>query len=241
MTDMGEVTQLPSDFDGRVRVFPLPNLVVFPHAMQPLHVFEPRYCEMLLESLASDRLIAMATLATKGGLAKTEGPLSPPALEQYVCIGRVISHVTSEDETHNVLLLGAQRARLRHELETGRAFRMAEVEVIPDVYPPPGAPARQQLRRRVLNAFRDVIPDAGEVHKNLHELMAGQMPLGPITDIIAYTMHFPSSIKLDLLGEGDVDQRAERLAETLERLAAEKEEVAGSSGGNPFPPPFSSN
>lgn len=241
MTDMGEVTRLPSDFDGRVRLFPLPNLVVFPHAMQPLHVFEPRYCEMLLESLASDRLIAMATLATKTGLAEMTGPLDPLPLEQYVCIGRVISHVTSEDEKHNILLLGAQRARLRHELETGRSFRMAEVEVIPDIYPPSGAPARQHLRRRVLNAFREVIPDAGEVHKNLHELMAGQMPLGPITDIIAYTMHFSSSIKLDLLGEGNVDQRAERLAETLERLAVEKEETAEATDGNRFPPPFSSN
>ena len=51
------------DFGGRVRVFPLPNLVLFPHVMQPLHIFEPRYRELLEDALAGDRLIAMALLA----------------------------------------------------------------------------------------------------------------------------------------------------------------------------------
>ena len=41
MTDLEQFTQLPPEFDGRVRLFPLPELVVFPSAMQPLHIFEP--------------------------------------------------------------------------------------------------------------------------------------------------------------------------------------------------------
>ncbi len=50
------------DFAGKVRVFPLPNLVLFPHVMQPLHIFEPRYRELLEDALAGDRLITMALL-----------------------------------------------------------------------------------------------------------------------------------------------------------------------------------
>ena len=53
---------LPTDFDGIVRLFPLPNLVMFPHVIQALHIFEPRYCEMLSEALESDHLITMAVL-----------------------------------------------------------------------------------------------------------------------------------------------------------------------------------
>ena len=49
-------------FAGSVRLFPLPNLVLFPHVMQPLHVFEPRYRSLLEDALASDRLITMALL-----------------------------------------------------------------------------------------------------------------------------------------------------------------------------------
>ena len=50
-------------FSGTARLFPLPNLVLFPHVMQPLHIFEPRYRSMLEDALASDGLIAMALLA----------------------------------------------------------------------------------------------------------------------------------------------------------------------------------
>ncbi|HJS07899.1 MAG TPA: LON peptidase substrate-binding domain-containing protein, partial [Pirellulales bacterium] len=47
-------------FSGVVRLFPLPNRVVFPHVMQPLHIFEPRYREMLNDALDGDGLIAMS-------------------------------------------------------------------------------------------------------------------------------------------------------------------------------------
>src|SRR5688500_2748976 len=123
MSDLEQVTRLPQDFDGCVRLFPLPELVVFPHAMQPLHIFEPRYCDMLLESLATDKLIAMATLTSGVG-----DLLSPrPAIAATVCIGKVVSHAETEDGRHNILLIGAKRARVIREIDTNRSFRMAEV------------------------------------------------------------------------------------------------------------------
>lgn len=237
MSDMESVTRLPEDFDGRVRLFPLPDLVVFPHAMQPLHIFEPRYCDLLAEALATDRLIAMATLQPgASGLAAEPSAAAP--IGPFVCIARIVSHVSTEDGRHNVLLLGARRARLLRELETQRSFRMAEVAPIAEVYPPEGVAARQTLRQRVLEAFADVIPPAGDVQRNLHELMAGQMPLGPITDIISFTLQFDYRRKLALLGEGNVDQRAEQLVQALKQLAAAAASEPGNEG---FPPPFSVN
>ena len=50
------------DFSGVVRLFPLPNVVLFPHVMQPLQIFEPRYLELLDDALADDGLLAMALL-----------------------------------------------------------------------------------------------------------------------------------------------------------------------------------
>jgi ATP-dependent Lon protease len=50
MDNLEEITRLPDDFDGQVRLFPLPELVLFPHALQPVHIFEPRYCELLLDA-----------------------------------------------------------------------------------------------------------------------------------------------------------------------------------------------
>src|SRR6266481_4652099 len=67
----------PEEFSGRARLFPLPNLVVFPHVMQPLHIFEPRYRAMLEDSLADDRLIGMA-LPAPGWENDYEGRLPLP-------------------------------------------------------------------------------------------------------------------------------------------------------------------
>ncbi len=68
MATWDDITGLPQSFNGQVRLFPLPNLVLFPHAMQPLHIFEPRYCDMLQDAMATDQLITMATLV--GGVRR---------------------------------------------------------------------------------------------------------------------------------------------------------------------------
>jgi hypothetical protein len=47
------------DFSNRCRLFPLPDVVLFPHALLPLHIFEPRYRQMTEDALASDRLVTM--------------------------------------------------------------------------------------------------------------------------------------------------------------------------------------
>ena len=270
MHDLSDVTRLPDDFDGRVRLFPLPGLVLFPHAMQPLHIFEPRYCELLLESLKGDRLIAMATLSGPGpgtpaagnpvagapvtGDAGIPGGGTGPAIDPIVCIGKIISHAELEDDRHNILLVGAQRARVRHEFDAGRPFRIGEVDVLPDIYSPAGAQRRRKLKQELLDAFAAIVPATSGAKKSLHELMAGQMGLGPITDIIAYTLPFEIDDKLRLLAESDVDDRARDLVELLRSGRIELSSVSveeqslgpfESDDGTPrepgFPPPFSLN
>ncbi len=243
MDDLDDLTRLPDDFDGRVRLFPLPDLVLFPHAMQPLHIFEPRYCEMLNEALSGDHLIAMSTLT--GGLASTAD--SDPPIASTVCLGKIVSHAEVENERHNVLLVGTRRARIATELDAGRAFRMAAVEVLDDVYSPAGSEGRPQLKHDLLQAFGEVIPASANTQQNLHDLMAGQMSLGPITDIIAYTLPFEVDAKLRLLGDQDVDTRAAELIRLLRSGSVDLNSVSpvefsGETGDRQdFPPPFSLN
>ena len=59
---MSDDVTVPSSFDGNVRLFPLPNVVLFPHVLLPLHIFEPHYRQMTADALASDRLLAMVLL-----------------------------------------------------------------------------------------------------------------------------------------------------------------------------------
>lgn len=244
MDDLEDVTRLPEDFDGRVRLFPLPELVVFPHAMQPLHIFEPRYCEMLAESLEGDHLIAMATLT--GGMPSWT--TQHPPIASTVCLGKIISHAELEDDRHNIYLVGTRRARVIREIDAGRPFRMAEIQVADDFYSPTGTENRSELKKELLRAFSKVIPASKTVQQNLHELMAGQISLGPITDIIAYTLPFTAEQKLKLLADPNVDSRAKEL---VRLLGSEAINFAGDQGdssahesqdsGERFPPPFSRN
>lgn len=245
MTDLEQFTELPADFDGRVRLFPLPDLVVFPNAMQPLHIFEPRYCEMLEEALATDRLIAMATMTPGWQQAFSQHPLASvvPPIDPHVCICRIVSHAPTDEDRHNILLVGLRRARIAQEEQTQRPFRTAQVDVLEDMYPVSGASKRPVLKKRLLDAFRSLIPDVADVQKNLHELMASQMKLGAVTDIIGFTMQFDGAAKLSLLGESNVDRRAELLIEVLEKRASGSEAATSYAvpHGGKFPPPFSLN
>jgi ATP-dependent Lon protease len=248
MGDLEDLTRLPDDFDGRVRLFPLPSFVLFPHAMQPLHVFEPRYCEMLADALKGDELITMATLV--GGVAMTK---DRPPTAPTVCIGRIVSHVEREDERHNILLVGIRRARIINEIDAGRPFRIASVEVLDDLYPPTGLNGRSELRSKLLAAFAKVIPSTESVQQGLDELQAGSMALGPITDIISHTLPLAASLKLQLLAEADVDRRAGQLIEFLDSgavslQAGSDDQTPQNSASDsstprrmPFPPPFSLN
>jgi ATP-dependent Lon protease len=196
--------RLPADFSGMVRLFPLPNLVLFPHVVQPLHIFEPRYCEMLLEALSADRLITMATL--RPGWELLSG--GQPPISEVVCIGQIISHAPTQEERHNILLIGLSRARIVEELDVQRPFRMATVEVIDDVYPTVGAAERMKLQQNLLEIYRRFIPEGTLAKESFQQMLSSQMSLGMLTDLIGFTMPLPIPIKEQLLGTSNVDARA---------------------------------
>jgi Lon protease-like protein len=231
MPNYEQYRQLPHDFSGVVRLFPLPNLVMFPGVLQPLHVFEPRYVNMLEDALAGDRLIAMALLAP-GWEKEYDGR---PPIAPLVCIGRIASHAPTESGRYNVLLVGARRARIVEELAPQRSFRQARVTLLDDEYPEDDAAARSQLRRRLVEAFAALLPSSSAARQQFQQLLAGQAPLGLVTDILAHSLALELPRKLELLQECNVDRRAEMLI----AAAAEKVDVADDDGT--FPPDFSEN
>ena len=142
------------DFSGKGRLFPLPNLVLFPHVMQPLHVFEPRYRDLLEDALAGDRLIVMAVLAP-GWEEDYEGR---PKLYPMACLARITTHCRLADGTYNALVLGLRRVRLLRELAPARPFREAEIELCEDHYR--GCPLTQQwaLQQKFRDALMHILP-----------------------------------------------------------------------------------
>src|SRR3982750_117508 len=98
-----------------VPLFPLPNLVLFPRAVQFLHIFEDRYKAMTDDVLTGDRRIALALL--RPGWEKSY--YSRPAIEPVVCVGRILSAERLPDGKYNFLLQGEARALIVAERDDG--------------------------------------------------------------------------------------------------------------------------
>jgi Lon protease-like protein len=221
---------------GQVRLFPLPGLVMFPHVVQPLHIFEPRYCDLLEDALASDRLIAMVLLEP-GWEQDYEGR---PAIAPVACLGKIIAHERLPTGRHNILLRGLRRAAIRRELTSQRTFRQAEVDLLDDFYPASGEKRRAKLQRQLVELARELLPDSASLHHELDELLAAQVSLGMLSDIFAFTLGFSTSVKQRLLTEWNVDRRASILTEKLTALS-DRLKLPAEAAESDFPPPFSLN
>jgi ATP-dependent Lon protease len=219
-------------FSGKARLFPLPNLVMFPHVMQPLHIFEPRYRALMADALAGDQLLAMTMLAP-GWENDCEG--RPPLLP-IGCLARVASYQQQPDDRYNVLLLGLRRVRLIAELAPTRPFREAQVEILADEYPPSGGAARPALQHSLVKTFQKLLPQL-DLSDQLEELLGNNLPLGVLTDIVAYALDLDVAAKEALLAEQNVDQRAAALLKHLS--PPDGNVLLGRLAG--FPPKFSVN
>lgn len=216
-------------------LFPLPSVVLFPGARLPLHIFEPRYRQLLEDSLADDRLIAMAVLAP-GWENDYEGR---PPLYPIACLGQVATCHRLDDGTYNLLVLGLRRIRLVRELDPVNKFREAEVELCEEFCPAKQDPARGSLQRRLRQAFMKILPLLPEAHEQLDQLLSADMTLGMLTDVISYMLDIELPDKHALLSELDVFRRAEMLLEHL--TSAADDNTPGKSGVILFPPQFSLN
>jgi Lon protease-like protein len=220
-------------FSGVARLFPLPNLVLYPHVMQPLHVFEERYREMIEDALAGDKLIAMALLEP----GWEDDYDSRPPVAEFACLGKIVAHHRLEDGRYNLLLLGVQRVRIARELDPLRSFRQARVELIDDSYDFKSTGERKRLQEKLISAFRKQLPCACQLPEQLEEMLSSHLPLGLLTDLAAYALPLELEVKQQLLAECRVSARAEILLDQVASLAAD----SSTSASRAFPPSFSDN
>lgn len=96
------LTEIDEKVLEEVPVFPLPQVVLFPHAQLPLHIFEPRYRTMLEDCLASNGAIIIAQLDRKGG----------GRINEYAGAGVITEHTKLPDGRSNIIVSGRVRVRL---------------------------------------------------------------------------------------------------------------------------------
>lgn len=105
-----------------IPIFPLAGAVLFPRLLLPLHIFEPRYRQMVRDALAGDKRIGMIQ-------PRDDGPV--PALFEIGCIGELAEVETLSDGRFNIVLAGVSRFRIRRELDVSTPYRQVEAEFDP--------------------------------------------------------------------------------------------------------------
>jgi Lon protease-like protein len=103
----------------RIPVFPLAGALLFPRTQLPLHIFEPRYREMVRDALAGDRLI---------GMIQPRDGNEPPALFGTGCLGHIEAAEELEDGRFNLVLEGLSRFRIARELNVDTPYRQVEAD-----------------------------------------------------------------------------------------------------------------
>ena len=107
----------------RLSIFPLPGAILFPSLQLPLHIFEPRYRELVGSALAKDRLI---------GMIQPQRNAEGSPIYEIGCLGRIGDVEALEDGRYNIVLEGVSRFKVVRELDVTTAFRQVEAELIED-------------------------------------------------------------------------------------------------------------
>ncbi|MCP3983321.1 MAG: LON peptidase substrate-binding domain-containing protein [bacterium] len=193
-------------------LFPLSNVTLFPGTGAPLHIFEPRYRQMMQAALAADRVLVMATVRPEQAHEMAEAPPIYP----LACAGFIQSHQELADGRFNLRLQGTQRVRILRELPAtdDRLYRIGEFERLEETIL--DAAHCTRLRDRVTEHLTVLVREATGLA--LDHTMSGvaSMDLATFTDSVCQTVDLPVQEKQALLEADSIDERLLRLEGTLE-------------------------
>jgi Lon protease-like protein len=126
-TREGQLHELVARASSRIKLFPLPEATLFPNQGLPLHVFEPRYRELMRDALDGDRVVGIPQIRPEE-VARANS--AAPELYPVLGVGVVTQHQSLADGRYNVIIRGVARARLLSELATEKSYRVANVELL---------------------------------------------------------------------------------------------------------------
>jgi Lon protease-like protein len=225
---------LPEGFSNVVRLFPLPNLVLFPGVVQALHLFEPRYRALMADALAADELITMAFLKPDWQAEIAERP----AIAKTVCIGKILSHTELDDGRYNLFLVGAKRARIVKELSRDKPYRMAKVEILEDF--DDGASDIPSLRAKIVAEFRNLAGFRSSWNPEaMDQFVNDDLPFGHLVDMICYSCGALPDQQQAVLETSELGRRGEMVRQLLREQIESKQ--TESTRTQEFPPGFSLN
>jgi len=197
----------PFPIPDRVPVFALPNVVFFPKTYLPLHIFEPRYRQMVADAATNGQCIAMALLK-EGWEPDYYG--NPP-IYPIICVGRLVSVQPLPDGRSNILLQGLERADVQTEYFE-KPYREAGIAAKPNV-------SDRQLTPDVRHSLMATLEDylrARDGSSTCESLFRDEMNDEVLVNILATHLDCTPVEKQFLLEADSLHQRARRLGDLIQ-------------------------
>ena len=141
-----------SDLPDTIPVFPLTGALLLPGGQLPLNIFEPRYLEMINDSLRGEKIIGMI----QPGLSGTHNPDDPIPLSKVGCLGRISTFQETGDGRLHISLSGVCRFNVIEEISVNTGYRQCKIEVI-EADLADLSEGDDVDRDAVLNAFRNYL------------------------------------------------------------------------------------
>ena len=218
------------DFNGTAPLFPLPNVALYPHVVQPLHMFEPRYRQMTADAVAADGFLALAVLRPghDDTYNRKDAPIYPTA-----CLGRITGSRELPDGRWDVTVQGLSRVTVTRELPGEELYRVGEMELRPDCLEE-DSPEIRRVSGGVIESFGRLYPQMAE-HPMVEKMLRSDLPFAVLCDFIAHATEIETETAARILCEPDVCSRGRILNGYLTAKLATKR------AARPFPPAFSAN
>lgn len=188
----------------QVPLFPLPDVVFFPGTVLPLHVFEPRYRQLVEDCLAGDRRLAVVLLRPGWG----KDYHGRPPVHPVAGLGEIIHTERLADGRFNILLDGRMRVRIEEELPVDRPYRVVRVRPLADVLPPGGVASLAERLLTLRAAHGKLLEVMGQGHADVvaRLTVAGASP-GAVIDRIVAAVVPDAAVRQRVLEVLDVGQR----------------------------------
>jgi len=215
-----ETATIHVNFARPAPLFPLRSVVMLPHAMAPLHVFEPRYRQMVQHALDGPGLVALAVLAERR--EELADAVGEPPVRPVVCLGRIAQHEQLADGRFNVLLQGVCRARIRREMppEGDRLYRMALLQPLEASTAPTHSEARRLRRRLRRKLSQPPLTQLALAQGVCNYLQSEEKPVEVALELMGMSIAQNPQRRYELLAEPDPQRRARIIEGELDELGA---------------------
>ncbi|MEE8586488.1 MAG: LON peptidase substrate-binding domain-containing protein [Acidobacteriota bacterium] len=194
-----------------IPIFPLPNLVLFPRTVLPLHIFEPRYRQMVAHCLEKELPIGIVLL--KPGSQKEEAGTEPTY--EIGSAGKIARHQKLDDGRYNILLSGRYRFQIKDPLPREFLFRQATVESIPEWVPE--AEESDHAHGSLLASIEELTrgQQEEEAEENGREILS-QLDFEALVNTLCSVLRLDPQTRQELLELDDLRDRAKSILDFMD-------------------------